>query len=144
MSNKVPINKMGKVIKDYLENYYEDIENDVIDLTDNITKEAVKDLQNESPKGKGTRDKPYHKGWRRQKVKSGLKNHRYAIKIHNATNYQLTHLLEFGHATRNGGRTKAIPHIRPIEEKYAKEYEKSITTAIRRRKNDIRRIKNKM
>lgn len=134
MSSKVPINKMGKVIKDYLENYIEDIENDVVDITDNITKEAIKELQEKSPEGKGTREKPYKKGWRRQSIKSGLKNHRYAIKIHNATNYQLTHLLEFGHATRNGGRTKAIPHIRPIEEKYSGKYEKNITTAIRRRK----------
>ena len=42
----------------------------------------------------------------------------------------MTHVLEFGHVTRNGGRTKAIPHIRPVEEKYSKEYEKELKQKI--------------
>lgn len=40
----------------------------------------------------------------------------------------LTHLLEFGHAKRNGGRTKAYGFVAPINEKteeiFLKEFEK--------------------
>lgn len=55
---------------------------------------------------------------------------RYTVKIHNKTDYQLTHLLEFGHSTKTGGRTKAQPHIRPIEEKYSKEFENELKKKI--------------
>lgn len=62
--------------------------------------------------------------------KDKLGKNRYSIKIHNKTNYQLTHLLELGHATKNGGRTKPQPHIRPTEVKYKKEFEKELKKKI--------------
>lgn len=129
--SSIKAEELQKEIMNYLENYVENIEDDVKDVTDKITKEAVNELKSISPRGKGTREKPYYKGWTKQvdKQSKGI----YSIKIHNKTNYQLTHLLEFGHATRNGGRTKAIPHIRPTEEKYKKLYGEKITTIIQRR-----------
>lgn len=131
MSNSIKPEDLQKTLNEYLENYVEDIAEGVEDTTNNITKEAVKEIKRKSPQGKGTRENPYWKGWTRQKGK--VNRGRYTVKIHNKTNYQLTHLLEFGHATRNGGRTRAIPHIRPIEDKYNKLYEQKITTVIKRR-----------
>lgn len=44
--------------------------------------------------------------------------------------YRLTHLLEHGHATRNGGRTRAFPHIKYGEEYAQKELTKRIKEKI--------------
>lgn len=131
MSNSIKPEQLEEEIMKYLQDYEEDIEDDVKETTDTITKQAVQELKKTSPRGKGTRKNPYYKGWTKQKGK--VINGKYTVKIHNKTNYQLTHLLEFGHATRNGGRTKAEPHIRLVEEKYNKLYEEKITIVIKRR-----------
>lgn len=132
------VDNFQKDIMKYLIDYVEDIEYDVVNETDDITKQVLKELKQTSPRGKGVtgkqkRDGPYWKGWKRQTGKQAFRNHRYTIKIHNATNYQLTHLLELGHATKNGKYTKKYLHIKPIEEKYKKLYDERITTVIKRR-----------
>lgn len=130
MSKKIKPEDLQSVLKDYLENYKEAIDKDVVEVTDDITRQAKQELVNTSPRGKGKRDTPYYRGWaiKLSKRRTG----QYHKVIWNKTNYQLTHLLEFGHTTRNGGRTRAIPHIRPVEEKYNVEFVDLLEKKIRR------------
>lgn len=130
MSKTIKADELQKAVIDYLENYIEDIDEDVVETVDEITKKAREELIQTSPISGIARTNKYYRGWsiKLSKKKTGV----YHKVIWNKTNYQLTHLLEFGHATRNGGRTKAIPHIRPIEEKYNVEFTETLKKRIRR------------
>lgn len=126
MSKTIKPEMFAQAVKEYLEIYVEDIGETVEETSNQIGKEARDELKQTSPKKTGE----YAKGWT---VRKGKKNKNYyTVKVWNRTDYQLTHLLEFGHATKNGGRTKAIPHIRPVEEKYKNKFEKQLKDKIRR------------
>lgn len=125
MSNYIDVNLLSKTVQDYLEDYTEDIGSAVEEVANKVGKEAVEELKETSPRGK---TKKYYKGWTLKKDKLG--KNKYSVKIWNKTSYQLTHLLEFGHATRNGKHTKAIPHIRPVEKKYSTKFEEELKSKI--------------
>lgn len=128
MSKNIKPEELQDEITKYLENWTEDIEDEVKKTAKSLSKEAVKEIKKISPRRKNKRKNPYHQGWT---TKTTSRNKKYIITIYNKTNYQLTHLLEYGHATRNCGRTKAQPHIKPVEEKYNQLYEEQIKKALK-------------
>lgn len=106
----------------YLQSYrYEVIEalNKSIDET---AKETVKKLKEESAKdfkASGKHDKQYAKGWAWKHETGRMKEG--AVVYGKTGTYQLAHLLEYGHVTRNGTQrrfpdTPAHIHIEPIAE----------------------------
>lgn len=56
----------------------------------------------------------------------------FAMAAYNKEHYRLTHLLEFGHANRDGSRTAPIPHIRKTEDKYREKFIQELEKKIRR------------
>lgn len=118
MSKSISGEMLSKEIMKALEGYADDISDIVEKDANEIGKEAVKTIKQESPKG-ATGE--YAKSWRLRKDKKGKNS--YIVKLYNKDHYQLTHLLEFGHATADGGHTEAQPHIRPVEQEYSKKYE---------------------
>lgn len=132
MSNTIKADELQKALTDYLENYVEDIEEDVKDTVTEVAKEAKQELVQTSPKSGIARKTKYYKGWAIRNGGRTRKKHYYGKTVWNKTNYQLTHLLEFGHATRNGGRTNPQPHIRPVEEKYGTKFADLLEKKIRR------------
>ncbi|WP_404466542.1 HK97 gp10 family phage protein [Planococcus rifietoensis] len=114
------ISDLSKLIAQSLQAYSTDVEKGLEEAKVKVTKEAVKSLKSKSPKGETGE---YAKGWRTKRV-SG------ALVIHNATRYQLTHLLEKGHAKVSGGRVPARVHIKPVEEQAIADFEKEVEKVI--------------
>ena len=128
MSKKVTVDQLSDAIMKELNDYVDVTEEAVDKGVSETAKEAVKELRNAHPSGSGqygSWDKSYNKGWKVNQTKTDVRYHKKAT-IHNATDYQLTHLLEKGHALRGGGRTRAFPHIAPVVEKCEDELIKNI------------------
>lgn len=129
MSNKkVKVDNLAKAILTELDNF-KDVTEEACDKgVSETAKMAVKELRNAHPAGSGeygSWDESYNKGWKVMQTKTDKRYHRKAT-IHNATDYQLTHLLEKGHATVNGGRTRSFQHIAPVADKCEDELLRTI------------------
>ena len=104
-----------------LSEYTSEVEQQLDEIKSDVADETVAYLKANSPKGRRSK---YAKGWR--KKKDGK-----SYVIHNATDAGLTHLVEKGHAKRNGGRTQAQPHISTAEEMAIKKFENKVERAIK-------------
>ncbi|WP_133016242.1 HK97 gp10 family phage protein [Clostridium cuniculi] len=122
--SKVNINGISKEFAKILSDYKEEVEEGISIAGDKVAKKTVSNLRKNSPKRKKNGG-AYAKGWR----VSTIKGKRI---IHNKTKYQLTHLLENGHAKVNGGKVDGIPHIKPAEEEAIKEYVSEVKKVIKR------------
>lgn len=110
------VNEIAKALQEYTNEVTEGMEEAKVETA----KETVSMLKKTSPKKTGD----YRKGWARKKVGT-------AQVVHNRTDYQLTHLLEKGHAKRGGGRVGAQVHIAPAEDYAIANYTEKVEKVIR-------------
>lgn len=110
-------NEIAKALTEYTDEVTKGIEKEKKDKG----KKAVQLLRDKSPKGSTG---SYAKGW-------AVKDVDGKQVVYNKTDYQLTHLLEYGHVKVNGGRVDAIPHIRPVEEQINDEFVKGVEKVIK-------------
>ncbi len=87
------------------------------ELADSAMKKAVRktatSVKNEISANAPVKSGRYKKSWTAKKTKEN--SHSLEMTVHSKDRYQIAHLLEKGHAKRNGGRVAAIPHIAPAE-----------------------------
>ena len=115
-------------IKDILNEYSSDIQEGITETAFKVAEDGKNKLRVTSPKRTGS----YRKGWRVEK-KQG-KGFVHAT-IYNATDLQLTHLLEKPHVIRNQhgtwGTSKPQVHIEPVEQECIQEYQKNVEQVIK-------------
>ena len=111
-------------IKDILNEYSVDIQENIVKTAENVAKKGAEKLKQTSPKRTGK----YSKGWR---VRTTKGRGEVSSTIYNATNWQLTHLLEKPHLLRNGRLSTPKVHIYPVEQQCIKEYETEVEKVIK-------------
>ena len=120
MANKVSIDGLAdavmKELNEYKELSTEDMKKDVRKAAQTVKK----DIQANAPRKSGK----YAKSWSVKNTK--MNSHVLEVTVYSRNRYQLAHLLEHGHAKRNGGRTRAQVHIAPAEELGEKQLEADI------------------
>lgn len=115
------IQGLSQAIVNALAEYTDEVTKGIEQEKKTVAEKAVETLKATSPKGATGR---YAKGWTISNI-----NGKYVV--HNKTDYQKTHLLEYGHAKRNGGRVAGKPHIRPVEEKAVNDFVDGVERVIK-------------
>lgn len=124
MTERIPIQNLSDEIMKGLKEYAEITSDKVKSAVKNAGETAVNEIKNNAPRNKGR----YAKSW---SVKATKENSDLLVlTVYSRDHYRLTHLLEYGHAKRNGGRVPAQPHIAAAEEKSVKKLGEEIKAAV--------------
>lgn len=111
-SSKVNINELSNAVMAALAEYGQAVSDDVKDAVKITTRECLNDIKARA-KGHGWKD--YPDTWT-STIEPTLTGGFTGICYARYGGYQIAHLLEYSHATRDGGSTSEFPHIRPAEE----------------------------
>ncbi|WMI82094.1 HK97 gp10 family phage protein [Anaerotignum sp. MB30-C6] len=124
----INVDEMAAEIAEMLGEYQVEITKNIDASSKVVADQGAKKLKETSPRTPKGGD--YAKSWKAEKTSENNIGDDPSYTIYNKDHYRLTHLLENGHATRNGGRTRAIKHIQPVEQTLIKEYEIAVEEAI--------------
>lgn len=127
IKQKVSIDKLADTIRQELLAFSQEVAEQIDLSAEKVGKEALKKLKDTSPKKSGK----YAKAWTMTTDPKLVKPDNRILHV-KAPHYRLTHLLEFGHVLRGGGRSRAFPHIEKAEDEVVKVFTAAVEEAIGR------------
>lgn len=126
MARIISTNQIAQAISDELKIYSAEVTEGIKKANDETMKEFVEDTKQDAPKG--ARPKYYKNITSKTTFESPNKKvNTWYVKD---PEYRLTHLIAFGHATRNGGRAEAQDFLTPNYEKLEKNFDERIKEVI--------------
>ena len=131
---RIHVGELGSAMEHTLELYAQDIQDGIIQVTEGSMRDLVKKTKATAPKGR-------RKGQFKKNITADYQELRRAKKLRGRTiratwyvkapDYRLTHLLVHGHATKDGGRTRANPFLQNALDSVLPEYEKGIEEVLK-------------
>lgn len=121
----IGINGLASAIAKEMEEYRQDATDGLKQEIKKVAKECKNEIQQNAPKLTGD----YKKSWRVKEAYESAEGIR--VVVHSKNEYRLAHLLEYGHAKRNGGRVEGKPHIQPAEQHAEEKLMKKVKVVIR-------------
>ena len=127
MARRVRVDQFAAAVQEILTQYGTDIHENLDDIVTDITKQGVKTLKGEARGTFRRHTGKYAAGWT-----SEIEIGRFSSQgtIYNAKVPGLPHLLEHGHANRNGGRTPGRVHIAPVEAEMVRTFEEQVKSKL--------------
>ncbi|MBV4423676.1 HK97 gp10 family phage protein [Clostridium tyrobutyricum] len=111
MAKTIQVDQLANEMTDLIKQYTSDMSSKISMLVDETAEDVLDEVQALAPKRTGK----YAQGFKISKKDDYYKTKRI---VWNKKDYARVHLLEFGHALWQGGRSPAIPHLRPAYQKY--------------------------
>jgi len=121
MAKATPIAKLADEVNKILEDYDGELEKNLDEITQRVAKAGVTTLRKQAKSMFGGSGE-YAKGWKSYTIQNRLGN---SVVIYNE-HPGLPHLLEHGHAKRDGGRVEGREHIAPVEDYIIERYEREV------------------
>ena len=127
MANKTPIDKLNSAISGILNDYADEIGQNVGEIAVQMGKKGVQALKSKSRTALKTHTGEYARGWKMQTNQGRLST---SVTIYN-DHPGLPHLLEYGHAIRNGtgrvyGEVQGREHIKPVADTLVETFEREV------------------
>lgn len=131
---RIHAGELGSAMEHALELYNQDVQEGIIRVTEGSMRNLVKKTRATAPTGrrhgqfKKNITADYQELRRVKKLRGRTIRATWYVK---APDYRLTHLIVHGHATKDGGRTRANPFLQNALDSVLPEYEKGIEEVLK-------------
>ena len=131
---RIHAGELGSAMEHALELYNKDVQEGIIRVTEGSMRNLVKKTRATAPTGR-------RRGQFKKNITADYQELRRVKKLRGRTiratwyvkapDYRLTHLIVHGHATKDGGRTRANPFLQNALDSVLPEYEKGIEEVLK-------------